>query len=49
LYETLNGGRHKDIFGQAIEELIESGGIIKTVRRNGTRGRIGIAYVCAPQ
>lgn len=49
LYETLNGGRHKDIFSQAIEELIESGDIIQTERRDGTRGRIGVAYVRAPQ
>ena len=49
LYETLNGGRHKDIFSQAIEELLEAGEIVQTVRRNGTRGRIGIAYVRAPQ
>jgi hypothetical protein len=49
LYETLNGGRHKDIFSEAIQELLDAEDIIQTSRRNGTQGRIGIAYVRAPQ
>jgi hypothetical protein len=48
VYETLNGGRHKDIFSQAIDELLEAGVIIKTERRDGIRGRIGVAYLPAP-
>jgi hypothetical protein len=49
VYETLNGGRHKDIFSQVIDELLESEVIIKTERRDGIRGRIGVAYLPAPQ
>jgi hypothetical protein len=44
VYETLHGGRHKDIFSQAIDELLESGEIVQTERRDGSRGRMGVAY-----
>jgi hypothetical protein len=44
VYETLHGGRHKDIFRQAIDELLESGEIVQTERRDGSRGRMGVAY-----
>jgi len=45
VYETLNGGRHKDIFDQVIQELLEAESIIQTECRTGTRGRIGVAYL----
>ncbi len=49
VYETLNGGRHKDVFNQAIQEFLDAGDIIQTERRDGTRGRIGVAYALAPR
>jgi hypothetical protein len=49
VYETLHGGRHKDIFSQAVEELLAAGDIIRTESRDGTRGRIGVAYTLAPR
>jgi hypothetical protein len=45
VYETLHGGRHKDIFSKALRELLEDNEILQTELRNGPRGRLGIAYV----
>ena len=44
IYETLHGGRHKDIFVQAVQELVDDGDIVQTERRDGPRGRMGVAY-----
>lgn len=48
VYEALNGGRYKDIFSQAIEELLEEGKIVRTERRDGPRGRVAVAYTLPP-
>jgi hypothetical protein len=45
VYETLHGGRHKDIFSQVLRELLEDNEILQTELRAGLRGRLGTAFV----
>jgi hypothetical protein len=48
LYRELSGHRYGPAFDLAIQELRESGAIVQTESRNGTRGRIAVSYVPAP-
>lgn len=49
LYRVLNGNRYMEAFQQALRELLEDQIIIQTSFRSGPKGRLGIAYVLAPQ